>query len=81
MSDNPFLDLYKIEFLGVTLKPNSCYECCHFAELKEPRERIDGAFVYGYCFYNAGNGHAVYQPEGRCVNFKINKEVCNGTNN
>lgn len=56
----------------------NCYACKHFSELKEPRERSDGAVIYGYCFKdgdkdyspNMGKGFAVFIPEGKCKQFK-----------
>ena len=55
-----------------------CYACRHFSELKEPRERADGAVIYGYCFKNGthdysldmGKGYAVFVPGGCCKEFR-----------
>ena len=55
-----------------------CYACRHFSELKAPRERADGAVIYGYCFKdgtknyssNMGKGYAVFLPGASCKDFK-----------
>lgn len=60
----------------------TCYQCKHFSELKTPRERSDGAVIYGYCFAggdknssaNMGKGYAVFLPEGTCKQFVRDKK-------
>ncbi len=56
-----------------------CEWCEHYSPLREPRERADGAVIYGYCFAsgtrnysgNEGKGYAVFLPEGgTCPKFK-----------
>lgn len=55
--------------------PDNCYSCGFFSELKVPRERSDGAIIYGYCFedkYNMEKGYPVFIPEGKCESFNKN---------
>lgn len=48
-----------------------CGTCKHYAELKEPFERSDGATIFGYCFKdgdkdyspNMGKGYPVFVSE------------------
>lgn len=55
-----------------------CEGCEHYSALREPRERTDGAVIYGYCFAdgtknysrNEGKGYAVFLPDGKCSKFK-----------
>lgn len=55
-------------------KNAGCGDCKFYSELKTPRERSDGAVIYGYCFrggdtnhsLNMGKGYAVFLPEGYC---------------
>ncbi|MCQ5130310.1 hypothetical protein NE562_11615 [Butyricicoccus faecihominis] len=59
-------------------KESGCAVCHHFSALKDPRERSDGAVIYGYCFKggdknystNMGKGLAVFLPDGICKQFK-----------
>lgn len=56
----------------------SCEQCRHYSALREPRERSDGAVIYGYCFKdgdkdyspNMGKGFAVFIKDGTCKSFK-----------
>ena len=58
-----------------------CNTCHYYSALKEPRERSDGAVIYGYCFKNGdkdyntdmGKGCAVFIPNGSCKQFKKRK--------
>ncbi len=60
------------------MNEQTCYTCKYFSELKTPRERSDGAVIYGYCFSggdtnnssNMGKGYAVFVPEGHCNKHK-----------
>lgn len=60
----------------------SCNQCRYYSSLKEPRERSDGAIIYGYCFKdgdtnyssNMGKGFAVFVPNGQCKNFKKSRK-------
>lgn len=56
-----------------------CDMCRYYSALREPREREDGAVIYGYCFAtgtkdyngNMGKGYAVFVPDsGVCEKFK-----------
>lgn len=56
-----------------------CGMCRYYSALREPREREDGAVIYGYCFAtgtkdyngNMGKGYAVFVPDsGVCEKFK-----------
>lgn len=55
-----------------------CDTCSYYSALKEPRERSDGAVIYGYCFKtgdtnhssNMGKGYAVFINGGSCKQFK-----------
>lgn len=57
---------------------NSCETCEHYSALRHPRERKDGAVIYGYCFArgtqsysnNEGKGYAVFLTEGFCPLFR-----------
>lgn len=75
-----------MEFEQTTLFPpaearKGCFTCKYFSELKVPRERSDGAVIYGYCFkdgdksysINMGKGYPVFLPLGggsACKMFK-----------
>ncbi|WP_087064457.1 hypothetical protein [Intestinibacillus massiliensis] len=59
-----------------------CLVCRHFSALKEPRERSDGAVIYGYCFKSGdkdyspgmGKGYPVFLLGGAaCKQFKRRK--------
>lgn len=55
-----------------------CVNCGFYSALKEPRERSDGAVIYGYCFKggdrdyntNMGKGYPVFIDAGFCKQFK-----------
>lgn len=57
-----------------------CDNCTYFSALRTPRQRSDGACIYGYCFQSGdtnhssdmGKGFAVFIPseKGSCRNFK-----------
>lgn len=55
-----------------------CDACTHYSALAQPRERSDGAVIYGYCFKdgdksystNMGKGLAVFIQNGFCKSFK-----------
>lgn len=59
----------------------SCESCSYYSVLKEPRERSDGAVIYGYCFKrgdtnhstNMGKGLPVFISGGGCEGFKRRK--------
>ncbi len=60
------------------VKPEKrCDTCSFYSALKEPRERSDGAVIYGYCFKaggtnhssNMGKGYAVFIDGGCCKQF------------
>lgn len=61
------------------VKPEKCCEACsYYSALKEPRERSDGAVIYGYCFKagntnhssDMGKGYAVFIDGGSCKQFR-----------
>lgn len=57
---------------------HSCESCAFYSPLRAPRERSDGAVIYGYCFKgatqnhspNGGKGYAVFLPDGVCSKYK-----------
>lgn len=61
-------------------RADCCNNCTYFSALRDPRQRYDGATIYGYCFRdgdtnyspNMGKGFAVFiSPQsGRCKKFK-----------
>jgi hypothetical protein len=61
----------------------SCYQCTHFAEFKEPRmfTNRDGEFgVFGICFKSfCKNGsyatYPIYIADGKCKDFKRRRVV------
>lgn len=60
------------------ISEQSCEQCRHYSALRDPRERSDGAVIYGYCFKNGdkdyspdmGKGYAVFIQGGTCKSFK-----------
>ena len=42
----------------------SCESCKHFSELKTPRERSDGAVIYGYCFKDGDKNYSTNMGKG-----------------
>ena len=62
--------------------PAGCELCGYYSPLKQPRERSDGATIYGYCFkagdkdYSSdmGKGYAVFIQGGSCKQFKKRKK-------
>lgn len=73
----------QISLFPAEAKESGCVVCCHFSALKEPRERSDGAVIYGYCFKdgdknystNMGKGFAVFLPDGTCRQFKHRRKA------
>jgi hypothetical protein len=65
-------------FRDEPIKQAGCDSCQHFSELKQPRVRSDEAVIYGYCFKSGdknhsvgtGKGFAVFQPKGKCEDYK-----------
>lgn len=64
----------------------SCDTCGYYSALKDPRERSDGAIIYGYCFKagdhnhspNMGKGYAVFIDGGSCKQFKKRRNENDG---
>ena len=66
--------------------PDKCCKRCRYcSELLKPRERSDGAVIYGYCFQDGdkdyspsmGKGNAIFLPLDSgaiCKGFKKVKE-------
>ena len=67
---------------------NCCNLCDHYSALVEPRERSDGAVIYGYCFKsgdkdyspNMGKGFPVFinGTGASCKAFKRRKKGGDG---
>ena len=72
----------QISLFGAT-RPENCYDCEHFSELKEPRKLDGGGEIFGYCFKsgtkpsspNMGKGFPVYLPEGSCKSWVKRRKV------
>lgn len=65
------------------MRTEKCCDTCDFySALKEPRQRSDGAIIYGYCFKagdkdyssNMGKGYAVFIKDGFCKQFKAKRQ-------
>lgn len=41
-----------------------CDVCKHYSALAEPREKSDGATIYGYCFQSGDKNHSPYMGKG-----------------
>ena len=52
----------------------SCDVCKHYSALAEPRERINGATIYGYCFQNGDKNYLINMGKGYPV--FIDRAVC-----
>lgn len=44
-----------------------CDVCKHYSALAEPRERYDGAMIYGYCFQSGDKNYSPYM--GKVIRF------------
>jgi hypothetical protein len=45
----------------------SCESCAYYSALRMPRERSDGAAIYGYCFKNGDTNHSTDMGKGCAV--------------
>ena len=43
---------------------NGCAICDHYSALVEPRERSDGAVIYGYCFKSGDKDYSPNMGKG-----------------
>lgn len=67
----------QITFFADENPDNRCDLCKHYSALKEPRDRSDGAVIYGYCFKSGdrnyspdmGKGYPVFINGGFCKEF------------
>ncbi len=74
----------QITFFPIGAEEKGCLTCRHFSALEEPRERSDGAVIYGYCFKdgdqdyspNMGKGFAVFLLGGAaCKQYKRRRKA------